>query len=142
MYQSHSGYFTRAFGDLDSIAAAVTEHVPVEYDTMIGTGLSGTLVVPTLARILRKHWAIVRKEASPHTSKMVEGEIGDRWLFVDDFVSSGATLRRVQAAVADLRQWDVYGAQRPLSTVFVGTFQYEEYAEGIARAPFLPPQSS
>lgn len=116
VYSNHSGYFTRAFENLEDIADDVAHYLRgVEYDTMIGTGLSGTLVVPTLARILGKHWAIVRKERSVHTSIMVEGTIGERWLFVDDFVSSGTTRRTVQAAVRDLG----------IPTVFVGTCEYE-----------------
>src|SRR5690242_12227601 len=56
-----------------------------QVDTLVGSGLSGTLVVPSLARACDvPFWAIVRKEKTTHTSRLVEGAIGDRWLFVDD----------------------------------------------------------
>lgn len=139
VHRAHSGYFSRAWGNLDTIAAEMAEALAsVEYDTMIGTGLSGTLVVPSLARALDKHWAIVRKEPSPHTSLLVEGDIGERWVFVDDFVSSGATRRRVQEAVADLCTWQA-GERVPVATVYVGTYQYEADRWPAAFLPaFLP----
>src|SRR6266403_6308817 len=108
-YKQHSGYFMRAFGNIDDIALDMLETVQdVEFDTMVGTGLSGTLVVPTLARAFGTKWAIIRKEAAPHTSVMIEGEIGHKWLFVDDFISSGRTLERVRMAIGGLRlpNWD------------------------------------
>lgn len=92
-----------------------------KFDTLIGTGLSGALVVPTLARALGLKWAIIRKpNDGSHTYAKFEGEIGQRWVFVDDFVSSGATRRRVQEAVEDIAQQ--YGAR----TRYVGTYEYEK----------------
>lgn len=121
VYRNHSGYFNRAFGDLDRIADIMRERlVEVEYDTMVGTGLSGTLVVPTLARAFGKYWAIVRKEHSPHAYGMIEGEIGQSWLFVDDFISSGDTLHRVQGVIND-----AFARYENLSTKYVGTYEYE-----------------
>lgn len=138
VHRAHSGYFSRAWGNLDTIAAEMAEALAsVEYDTMIGTGLSGTLVVPSLARALDKHWAIVRKEPSPHTSLLVEGDIGERWVFVDDFVCSGSTKRRVRAAIEGIRVWrDRSFEQEPLATVYVGTYQYEVDRRVVA--PFIP----
>lgn len=93
----------------------------VDYDTMIGTGLSGALVVPELARALKKHWAIVRKPGeSVHAFTLVVGEVGKRWLFVDDFIASGATMRRVQDAVADEAKAQCFQTEQ------VGTYLYED----------------
>jgi orotate phosphoribosyltransferase-like protein len=130
-YVSHSGYFDKAFGDIDDIAIRLDDKLKgVEYDTMVGTGLSGTLVVPTLARTLGKYWAIVRKEHSPHTSSMFEGEIGQSWLFVDDFICSGKTLNRVKDVIGDIRVYSydnmghsTYGV---FPTKYVGTYEYEK----------------
>ena len=122
-YSSHSeSYFSRAFGKLDALAEAlrviVTDN---QVDTLVGSGLSGTLVVPSLARACDvPFWAIVRKEKTTHTSRLVEGAIGDRWLFVDDFISSGDTLRRTRNEVN-------YVAD---GSVLVGTFVYELGAGG------------
>jgi len=91
----------------------------VDYDTMIGTGLSGALMIPTLARALGKKWAIVRKpgESSHADWPGYEGEIGERWIFVDDFIASGTTRNRVIEKVGD-----VYGEARELSDQYPGSY--------------------
>lgn len=77
----------------------------VDFDTMIGTGLSGSLAIPVLARAMNKHWAIVRKDNDgSHSSCIIEGSIGNRWVFVDDFISSGATRDRVIRVVTETVQ--------------------------------------
>lgn len=93
----------------------------VEFDTIVGTGLSGTLVIPRLAKILKVDWAIVRKtEERSHRERCIEGtELGKRWLFVDDWVSTGATLRRVHQAVSDLCQSYEFDSE------FAGTYSYQ-----------------
>ncbi len=51
---------------------------------------------------------------SGHSTEDVEGTLGRRWVFVDDFVSSGATLQRVIHAVND----------NFLATCFMGVAEY------------------
>ena len=130
VYRNRSGYFERAFGSLDDIADEMRLALKgIEYDTLVGTGLSGTLVVPTLARTLGTLWAIVRKEHSPHASGLIEGEIGQNWLFVDDFISSGETRERVRKVIDGLKVYDWQsGYERQFMTNFVGTYQYERRA--------------
>jgi orotate phosphoribosyltransferase len=118
-------YLEDAF-DPDGVLARVKPLLAdVQYDTLVGTGLSGSLVVPFLARALGKQYAIVRKSdhhsgdhVSQHSICPVEGTLGHRWVFVDDLICSGATRERVldevrRAALA--REW---------STVYVGTVLY------------------
>src|SRR5258708_3313379 len=94
-------YFKEAFQDqAELIRKARIALEGVDYDTMIGTGLSGSLVIPVLAGALDKHFAIVRKEPSQHDSSRIVGKIGHRWIFVDDFVSSGETRNKVKGAVS------------------------------------------
>lgn len=91
----------------------------VKFDTIVGTGLSGSLVIPMLARRLRRKWAIVRKDGEQrHSSYQIEGEIGDRWIFVDDLIASGRTLRRVQEVVQE--EFRIREAQ----TTYVGAWLY------------------
>ena len=132
VYRKHTNYFKKAFDDLAVIADKMLETCAghVEFDTLVGTGLSGTLVVPYLGRAFGAHWAIVRKDQNHHDYGPVVGEIGQRWLFVDDFVSMGTTLRRVQSAIDRLerREWDTYAQcyqTTPFPTKYVGTYQYE-----------------
>jgi adenine/guanine phosphoribosyltransferase-like PRPP-binding protein len=122
-YSKHADYLGRAFSEsLDPMAERLRDILadaangPGTVDTFVGTGLSGALVVPTLARALGRHWAIVRKQDGSHSSRTVEGAIGERWLFIDDFIEGGATLRRVREAVT------LYAP----GTEWVGSFEYEK----------------
>ncbi len=101
----------------------------VDYDTMIGTGLSGALVIPILARAMGKHFAIIRKPGdSRHAYQQFEGEIGDRYVFVDDFVSSGETRDRVRTVVKNLTT-NTYDGQPSL---FVGSYLYDSATDSFA----------
>lgn len=121
----------------------------IKFDTIVGRGSSGMLIVPLVARILRKKWFIVRKDeevnSSHDSSCKWMGELGKRWIFLDDFCSSGATFRAVrngvreavEVATAPYQTWSHpqndptgplgwYTYKRPpLETELVGYFQYE-----------------
>lgn len=91
----HAGYIREAFEQGELIDAATEELEGIEFDAMIGVGLSGSLVVPLLAREFGKRFGIVRKadDKITHSTHVVEHNLvsGDRWLFVDDFISTGDT---------------------------------------------------
>jgi hypothetical protein len=119
------GYFGSALGDLDLILERARRDLKgLRFDTIVGTGLSGTLVVPHLARGLGRNWLLVRKEESPHSTGLLVGWLGTRWLFVDDIISSGLSLKRVQEAVTEAdeqrRKWEVHPKAR-----CVGAWLYE-----------------
>lgn len=90
----------------------------VDYDTLVGTGLSGSLAIPLLARFLRKRWMIIRKPQDGSHSGTHEGQLGRRWLFVDDFISTGATRKRVMNGVRKMSQSSSW------KTTYVGTYTY------------------
>jgi len=114
--RSHSFWLHSAFNDIDGIIdMARIALESVEYDTMVGTGLSGGLVIPILSKEFSTYFAIIRKEYSSHTNQLFQGNIGQRWIFVDDFVNTGATRNKVTDAVSDFCP----------ETVFVGTYEYE-----------------
>lgn len=116
-----ASYFALAFDqEDDSLVEDARETLKgVDYDTMIGTGLSGSLVIPVLARALGKKFAIVRKEHSPHDNSLVVGKLGHRWIFVDDFVSGGTTRRNVIRAVEKVAEDFNH------EMVYVGTYEYQ-----------------
>lgn len=116
----HSFYLNRAFDSIEDIAGTMDIKVrDVEYDTMVGIGLSGSLVIPSLARLMGKYWAIVRKQDNSHSSNKFEGTLGRRWLFVDDFVESGTTLLTCKKVIADICEIKEHVTQ------YVGTYQYQ-----------------
>ncbi len=121
--------------DMGPLIERVQERIPsdLEYDTIVGTGLSGILVVPTVARALGKAFGVVRKEHElsngvSHAESLYEGTMGRRWVLLDDFMCSGATCKRAIVSVHkefhheegswyENRQWD---------TEFVGFVEYDE----------------
>jgi adenine/guanine phosphoribosyltransferase-like PRPP-binding protein len=119
-----TGYMYRAFDAADQIAEDMTNTLEAyeagEYDTLVGTGLSGSLIIPRLAERLDKRWLIVRKAGDgSHSRKPAEGSLGERWLFVDDCIDSGATWERVRHVVRDIvREYDH-------ETEHVGAYLYQ-----------------
>lgn len=126
---SSSGYFEAGFNQHKLIEKA--RDVEIEYprfaeaDTLVGTGISGALAVPLLAYALDKNFALVRKhpEESAHSNRMVQGSLGEAWVFVDDFIGAGTTLNRVRTAVEELLR--ERGAIRRVK--FAGSYEYNYY---------------
>lgn len=128
-----TGYLDDAIDNLGAVidhAARALEGV--KFDTLVGTGFSGGLVVPALAQRLGVNFLLVRKpgDNSHHTGRLV-GKLGHRWIFVDDFVSSGETRARVQKAVS----------QANVSTTYVGDYLYVKGLDGFEPACRHPRES-
>lgn len=116
----HCGYFDEVFNPQKLIGIA-QEHLGEHrdrFDLLVGSGLSGTLAVGMIALALDKRFVIVRKGTeNSHSLNKFEGVIGvgDRWLFVDDFISLGTTRNRCAGALpADM------------NLKYAGTFTYHD----------------
>lgn len=106
------------------IEIAQNELEGVDFDTMVGTGFSGGLVIPALALAMGKKFVLIRKETddSHHGKGRLIGELGQRWIFVDDFVSSGKTRQRV----IDKIDWTTrHEDEKPER---VGQYLYQEWS--------------
>ena len=91
-------YFDDAVFNLSEVIETAKERLTdVDFDTMVGTGFSGGVIIPALALAMGKKFVLIRKETddSHHGKGRMLGELGERWIFVDDFVSSGRTRTRV-----------------------------------------------
>ena len=123
-----TSYMDRALYNLDDVIKQAQRDLrKVDFDTLVGTGFSGGVVIPALAMAMNKDFLLIRKETddSHHGKGKMLGRLGQRWIFVDDFVSSGRTRSRVKEKVAD-------GAfQRQYPTTFVGEYLY--CGDGIFR---------
>jgi orotate phosphoribosyltransferase len=113
-------YLARAFENPAKLISEVMKSMGrVQFDTLVGTGLSGALVVPTLARALGRHWMIIRKE-NDHSHAVAQGNgravgtIGSKWIFVDDLVCTGHTRELVKDVIEALGE----------DTQYVGTYVY------------------
>ncbi len=107
----------------------------VEFDTLVGTGFSGGVVIPALALALGKKFVLIRKETddSHHGKGRLLGEMGEKWIFVDDFVSSGKTRRRV------IDKIDEAVADTGIEAECVGEYMYVNYSdEGPHFEPYSP----
>jgi hypothetical protein len=105
----------------------------VDFDTVVGTGLSGTIAGTLIAYALKKHLLIVRKPSDRnqegarsvnHSGWPTEGRMGKRWIFVDDLISSGETRIRVKMEV------DKANARYDVKSTWVGTYTYGELFQG------------
>jgi orotate phosphoribosyltransferase len=119
-------YMDTALFDLKGVIETAQRRLAnVEFDTLIGTGFSGGVVIPALALAMGKKFVLIRKETddSHHGSGMLLGELGERWIFVDDFVSSGRTRERV------LRKVEETAREYKVETEYVGQYMYVNRSE-------------
>jgi adenine/guanine phosphoribosyltransferase-like PRPP-binding protein len=117
---SHASYLSNLFDDTAGTVARFRAKVRnVDFDTLVGTGLSGALAAQLLAQSVSCHFAVVRKSGeSTHSNNTVEGVIGKRWLFVDDLVASGETRSRVKTAM------QCFCEIHEFESVYVGDYLY------------------
>ena len=97
------------FSDLAEIVRNACEDIRPhrrEFDSIVVRGASGIIVGSPLALRLRKPLVVVRKPHEmdvqvSHAHRAVEGDrdLGRRYLWVDDFVSSGATREAVHQTI-------------------------------------------
>ena len=120
------GYMEDAIFNLSRVIETAQEDLKdVDFDTMVGTGFSGGLVIPALALAMGKKFVLIRKETddSHHGKGRLIGELGQRWIFVDDFVSSGKTRQRVIDKIDHaVRSWGDPAPER------VGQYLYQEWS--------------
>jgi adenine/guanine phosphoribosyltransferase-like PRPP-binding protein len=101
MVRSHASYLTQLFEDADaSVQKFRIAMRAVDFDTLVGSGISGALSAHMFARAIGIHFAIVRKgNDGTHSCNRIEGNVGKRWVFVDDLICSGETRTRVRDAM-------------------------------------------
>lgn len=120
---------TALFNLAEVIDTAKERLADVEFDTLVGTGFSGGVVIPALALAMSKKFVLIRKDTddSHHGQGKLLGSIGARWVFVDDFVSSGSTRKRVIEKINEATQASPY---RPaIETEMVGQYMYVDYSD-------------
>lgn len=71
-----------------------------EFDSIVGTGVSGVTIGSILAHCLDKHFVFVRKDSEKsHSRYAVEGNPGYNFVVVDDMICSGSTLMGILGTV-------------------------------------------
>lgn len=79
---------------VDQLYVALSK-VADQFDSILVTGLSGTVPGSILAYRLNKNLVVVRKDSESSHGQSVEGTLAGRHIIIDDFVSSGATINRL-----------------------------------------------
>lgn len=118
-------YMDEAVFNLSEVIETAQERLAdVDFDTMVGTGFSGGIVIPALALAMGKKFVLIRKETddSHHGKGRLLGQLGTRWIFVDDFVSSGNTRQRVIDKVTEA------AVNYCQMTEFIGEYMYVNFS--------------
>lgn len=104
----------------------------VQFDTIVGTGLSGILPLYLLGEQFKVYTLAVRKpnDSSHAGSQLLEGTLGNRWLFLDDFISTGDTFIRTHRTVEKYLYFNNCNKAK-----CVGAFLYDEL-EDVRWTPF------
>lgn len=92
-----------------TVERAVETLRDVQFDAFVGTGLSGAVIGGIVAAAMDKPLVLIRKPHDQGYGKThgqeIEGRdytgLYKRFLFIDDLIDSGDTLRRVQKVVAE-----------------------------------------
>lgn len=126
-----SNYFSEAFDEdsVKSFARYIKEHVQESFTGILGTGLSGSLMVVQLYRLLKVSPYIMRKDSENSHGGTLEPDYPynqQRVLFIDDFVSSGATLKRVNNKLQELGGRN--GGRAPLIIVAAAFYRKGHYS--------------
>lgn len=88
------------------VSLAVDVLKEVKPDVLVVTGLSGIVLGVQVAAALGCGLAVVRRpgevdQTVSGRARVVEGHLGGRWVFFDDFVASGSTRQRASEAFMD-----------------------------------------
>lgn len=97
----------------------------VDFDSMVGIGLSGLLVLPVLARHFNVPFFACRKgEESHHNRELPEGggRIGRKWILIDDAIVTGSTIKKVQSII------ETVANRYNFETEFMGTYFYQHFS--------------
>jgi adenine/guanine phosphoribosyltransferase-like PRPP-binding protein len=108
MANVNSGYFDTAFDKREQVigkALGILKHKREDFDVIVCRGYSGMVIAPTLAFCLKKKLFVVRKDGERcHSGQKYIGDLGEKYLMVDDFISSGKTYEAILLALTDVHE--------------------------------------
>lgn len=103
VHHKRENYFSDVMGNTRLfITDARRALADVDFDTFVVRGMSGAIAGGVLAHSMKKNLFVVRKDDDDsHDGNRPFGMMGDRWLFLDDFISSGATFWKVYHSITE-----------------------------------------
>ena len=102
---NHAEYLSKFFrSELRKVTVRkvikVLKSIKEPYDGLVGTGVSGITMGAIFSHLMKKDMVIVRKDENRHSYRDVENyNVGGRYVFIDDLMSSGDTYLRVRKAL-------------------------------------------
>lgn len=116
IYNSYTGKDTDDIAAITFKAAAELRYDGYRYDSIAVTGISGLIIGAPLSILVGKPLVVIRKGNDKEYAHSVRHpgieDVGKRYLFVDDFISTGETMRRVENALSRVAR-------------MVGTYEYD-----------------
>lgn len=103
-----------------------------DFDSIVVCGMSGVVVGSPVALATGKPLVIVRKDGDKHhgmNSAVNFDRIGERWIWLDDFVSTGDTFRNLRSRVT------VKAQDLKMQPAYVGYCLYRFHECGISERP-------
>ena len=106
-----------------------------DFDTFVVIGLSGASAGALLGHALNKNVFVLRKEddLSTHDGRRYFGQMGERWVFLDDLIDSGSTRKTVMERIKDISDegefWDWVDGNGEITITpeYVGDYMYASY---------------
>lgn len=142
-YGFHPHQSTETFEAAVKRSIAALKKIEAEFDTIVATGASGTTVASVVAYLMGKQLVIVRKPGeNSHCYDPLSGDIKAlaRTVWLDDFVSGGATYERIVKLVGRPRWALLYylGSHfQCVSSTHLGLVAVERYALHDSTPNFL-----
>lgn len=120
-----SSYFNEAIDPstrVEVVDRVVRDLSGTGIDTIVVSGMSGVVVGAVAAIRLGVNLVIVRKpDDSTHSRDNIVGTIGNKYVVLDDFVESGATVNRIVPFVRFVTAQPVARTVSPNVSVFTDT---------------------
>ena len=71
----------------------------LEFDAIVCCGISGLMVVPQIAELLKKNIIVIRKDLNGYSSFNIEGPYTNKYIIVDDLICSGNTVKTIMKQI-------------------------------------------
>lgn len=95
---------------IEAVDYLVTRLKREAFDSIAVRGTSGVSLGAVTAYMLNKGLCIVRKpNENRHSDYDIEGPIGDRYVIVDDFISTGETVKTIVASLKEVSSAECVG---------------------------------
>lgn len=134
----HSGYLEACFSEsaTKEIIKKIKNNLKgVEFDGFLVQGLSGIVMGTLVSRAMKKKLVISRKGEKTHGMLVENIMDNDKLIILDDFCSTGATIRKIFRTLGKFQAWFYTGDQTEYRTPKVEVLGSIFYCRGCVFVP-------